>query len=159
MTPGAAFMTLRQLNHPWRLRRIAGDIVVVAAIVATVAGCTSLSPIEKLVVDRDGGALLAQIRAGEVGIDEPLPWGGLPGMSPSYFTPLCAAAFGGAAAVMDELLALGADVNVECGASQRPLDLAQRHRNGPVAEAMSQLLGRYGVAGPRDDARLVQARL
>ncbi len=139
--------------------RIAGDFALVAAIAAAVAGCSSLSPIEKLVVDRDGGPLLAQIRAGEVHIDQPLPWGGVPGMSPSYFTPLCAAAFGGAVTVMDELLALGADANVECGASQRPLDLAQRHRDGPVAEAMARLLSRYGAAGPRDDARLVQARL
>ncbi len=145
--------------HPWRLRRLAGDVAIVAAIVAGIAGCSSLSPIEKLVVDRDGGPLLAQIRAGEVGIDQPLPWGGLPGMAPSYFTPLCAAAFGGAVAVMDELLALGADANVECGASQRPLDLAQRHQSARVAEAMSRLLTRHGAASPREDARLVQARL
>ena len=148
-------MTQRKRNQQGRPGRLAG----VVAIVAALAGCSSLTPIEKLVVDRDGGPLLAQIRAGEVGIDQPLPWGGIPGMSPSYFTPLCAAAFGGAVAVMDELLALGADANVDCGASQRPLDLAQRHRSRQVAEAMSQLLTRYGAAGPRDDARLVQVRL
>ena len=152
-------MTERKRIPCRRSGRIAGDLAIVAAIVALIAGCSSLSPIEKLVVDRDGGPLLAQIRAGEVGIDQPLPWGGVPGMSPSYFTPLCAAAFGGAVAVMDELLALGADVNAECGASQRPVDLAQRHRDGPVADAMSRLLARYGAASPRDGARLVQARL
>jgi hypothetical protein len=148
-------MTQRKRNQQGRPGRLAG----VVAIVAALAGCSSLTPIEKLVVDRDGGPLLAQIRAGEVGIDQPLPWGGIPGMSPSYFTPLCAAAFGGAVAVMDELLALGASVDVDCGASQKPIDLAQRHRDGQVADAMSRLLARYGAASPRDGARLVQARL
>lgn len=148
-------MTQRKRNQQGRPGRLAG----VVAIVAALAGCSSLTPIEKLVVDRDGGPLLAQIRAGEVGIDQPLPWGGIPGMSPSYFTPLCAAAFGGAVAVMDELLALGASVDVDCGASQKPIDLALRHRDGQVADAMSRLLARYGAASPRDGARLVQARL
>lgn len=150
----------KQTSHPplrsgRRFGRAAGALLAAAAF----AGCSALTPIEKLVVDRDGGPLLAQIRAGEVGIDQRLPWGGLPGMSPSYFTPLCAAAFGGAVAVMDELLALGADVDVECSPSVKPLDLALRHRRGDDAAAMGQLLRDHGADPGRDDARVMQARL
>jgi hypothetical protein len=137
------------------LARTAGILAAAAAI----AGCSALTPIEKLVVDRDGGPLLAQIRAGEVGIDEALPWGGVPGMKPSYFTPLCAAAFGGAVDVMGELLALGADVHAECSPAVKPLDLARRHRSHPDAAAMGRLLRDHGADPRPDEDRVMQARL
>lgn len=127
--------------------------------VAVFIGCSSLTPIEKLVIAQDAEPLLAQIRAGEVGINDKLPWGGAPGVNPSYFTPLCAAAFGGAVAALDELLALGADVNVECSPSMTPLDLVMTHRSGPKAAAMGRILQAHGAGTRWGEDYVIQARL
>jgi hypothetical protein len=138
-------------------KRLAAILAMGAA--AVFAGCSSLTPIEKLVIAQDAEPLLAQIRAGEVGINDELPWGGAPGVRPSYFTPLCAAAFGGAVAALDELLALGADVHVECSPSMTPLDLVMTHRSGPKAAAMGRLLKAHGAGTRWGTDYVVQARL
>lgn len=138
-------------------KRIAAAVAVAAA--AALAGCSGLTPIEKLVAAQDAEPLLVQIRAGEVGINEPLPWGGAFGVQPSYFTPLCAAAFGGAVAALDELLALGADVNIECSPSMTPLDLVMTHRSGQKAVKMGKLLQARGANARWGTRHVVQARL
>lgn len=130
-------------HAPLASKRLAAVVAVVAA--AVLAGCSALTPIEQLVTAQDAEPLLAQIRAGHVGINEPLPWGGAFGVKPSYFTPLCAAAFGGAVAALDELLTLGADANVECSPSMTPLDLVMTHRYGQKAVVMGKLLQAHGA--------------
>ena len=141
-------------------RALARSATVLATAATLVAvGCSSLTPIEKLVIAQDAEPLLAQIRAGEVGINDKLPWGGMPGLEPSYFTPLCAAAFGGVAPALDELLTLGADVNIECGPSVTPLDLVMRHRSGPKAVALGKLLQARGADTGWGTDYLIQARI
>ncbi len=145
-------MRLRPL---YRLARLLPAFTLLAAVAS---GCSSLTPIEKLVIAQDGGPLLAQIRAGEVGVNQLLPWGGGFGVKPSYFTPLCAAAFGGAVAAVDQLLALGAEVDVQCGASATPRDLVMRHPSGKKA-ALDRLLQARGVAAQPRPEPVVQARM
>ena len=129
------------------------------ALAAGVVGCSSLTPIEKIVIAEDSEPLLAQIRAGEVGVNAQLPWGGVPGMKPSYFTPLCAAAFSGMAAAVGELLALGADPEIECSPAIRPHDLVVRHRSGPQVVAMRKMLQAREGRALRDADPVTQARL
>ena len=127
-------------------------------IAGALAGCSSLTPMERLVIAQDAGPLLAQIREGVIDVNQPLPWGGGFGVQPSYFTPLCAAAFVGATSVLDELLGLGADVEASCGGSTTALDLVMRHPSGSKAAAMRELLQARGIdlqARPR----LAQARM
>jgi hypothetical protein len=71
------------------------------------------------------------------------------GAAPSYFTPLCAAAFVGSVAAMQELLLLGASVKAECSPSVTPLDLVMRHPSHQKASLMGDLLRSRGA-----DARL-----
>jgi hypothetical protein len=96
----------------------------------SIAGCSALTPVEKLLIAQDAEPLLAQIRAGEVGVDDRLAWGG----------------------------ALGAAVDVECGPSVTPLDLVLRHPSPGKAMAMRRLLQeRAATARTRADFP-VQAR-
>lgn len=127
-------------------------------LAGAIAGCTSLTPIEQLIAGRDAEPLLAQIRAGAVDVNQSLPWGGGLGIAPSYFTPLCAAALVGAAAALDELVALGADVDADCGGSSTPLDLVMRHPAGSQSAAMRQLLQARSVDFQLQP-RLLQARM
>ncbi len=127
-------------------------------LAGAVAGCSSLTPIETLIAGRDAEPLLAQIRAGAVDVNQSLPWGGGLGIGPSYFTPLCAAALVGASAALDELVALGADVNADCGGSSTPLDLVMRHPAGSQSAAMRQLLQARGVDF-QAQPRYLQARM
>jgi len=136
----------------WRL--VALPILVAGLL----AGCSSLTPIEKLVIAQDAEPLLAQIRDGAVDVNQPLPWGGGLGIRPSYFTPLCAAAFVGATSAFAELLTLGADVDASCGESSTPRDLVMRHPSGSKAAAMRALLQARGVDSP-EQPRYVQARM
>ena len=127
--------------------------------VSLLAGCSSLTPVEKLVIEQDAAPLLAQIRAGQVDIDELLPWGGAFGAAPSYFTPLCAAAFGGAVSALDELLAMGADADVKCSHSLTPMDLVMRHSSSQKAVVMAKLLrARRAEARPLPEP-VIQARM
>ena len=120
------------------------------AAAAALNGCSSLTPVEKLVIAQDAEPLLAQIREGEVGVDDLLPWGGSLGANRSYFTPLCAAAFGGAVAALAELLELGADVEVRCFPSATALELVlRRPSNGTALEMRSLLLARGAGMAPR----------
>ena len=154
-----SFASHRVFYRP--VNRIADRLSRALAVAATAAivGCSALTPIEKLVIAEDAEPLLAQIRAGEVGVNDQLPWGGMPGMKPSYFTPLCAAAFGGVAAAVDELLALGADANIECSPAITPLDLVVRHRSGPKSLAMRKLLQAHGAGTLKGPDYVTQARL
>jgi hypothetical protein len=121
-------------------------------------GCSALTPIEKLVIAQDAEPLLAQIRTGEVNVNQPLPWGGGFGVEPSYFTPLCAAAFVGSMAALDELLNLGADAKATCGQSDTALDLVMRHPSGSKAAAMRALLQARGIDF-QAQPRYLQARM
>lgn len=114
---------------------------------------------ETLVIARDAGPLLAQIRAGEVGVNQQLPWGGGFGVQPSYFTPLCAAAFAGALPAVDELLALGAEAEVNCGQSATPLDLVMRHPAGRNSAALDRLRQARGANPQPQPDFVVQARM
>jgi hypothetical protein len=138
-------------------RRLAAALALCAA--TALGACSSLTPIEKLVIAQDAEPLLAQIRAGEVGVNDLLPWGGAFGVRPSYFTPLCAAAFGGAASALDELLALGADVDVECSPAMTPLDLVMRHPSSQKAMTMSRLLQARGANARSAVDYVIQAQL
>jgi hypothetical protein len=135
----------------WRL------VVLPILVAGILAGCSSLTPIEQLVIAQDAEPLLAQIRAGSVDVNQPLPWGGGFGIRPSYFTPLCAAAFVGATSAFAELLTLGADADASCGESSTPLDLVMRHPSGSKAAAMRALLQARGVDFTQP--RYVQARM
>jgi hypothetical protein len=157
--PDTAKARMRHFVGPRRTACKRLGTLLAAGAIAAFAGCLSLTPIEKLVIAQDAEPLLAQIRAGEVGINEKLPWGGALGVKPSYFTPLCAAAFGGAVAALDELLALGADVNAECSPSMTPLDLVMTHRPGPKAAAMGKLLQARGADTRWGADHVIQARL
>jgi hypothetical protein len=151
---------LRHLTFNYAPKAFTRIVAILALVVAAaLTGCSSLTPIEKLVIAQDGEPLLAQIRAGEVGINDKLPWGGALGAKPSYFTPLCAAAFGGAVDTLDQLLALGADVHVECSPSMTPLDLIMTHRSGPKAAAMGKLLQAHGADTRWGADYVIQARL
>ena len=150
---------MRHFPRPSRTGMAADCNGVRAVAVAALGGCSSLTPIEKLVIAQDAEPLLAQIRAGEVGINEPLPWGGAFGVEPSFFTPLCAAAFGGALAALDELLALGADVDAECGPAITPLDLVMRHPSARRAVAMGKLLQAVASTTRPAPGYLVHARM
>lgn len=145
----------------WPLTGPLGAALAVS-VIALQPGCSSLTPVEKLVIAQDAEPLLAQIRAGEVGVDDRLPWGGAFGAAPSYFTPLCAAAFGGSVSAMQELLLLGASVNAECSPSVTPLDLVMRHSSQRKAGVMADLLrargARAGSAGG-DGEYVLQARM
>lgn len=153
--PPASVRFLRAFKSAGRRRSIAALVLSAAA---SIAGCSALTPVEKLLIAQDAEPLLAQIRAGEVGVDDRLAWGGALGAAPSYFTPLCAAAFGGAVSAVEELLALGAAVDVECGPSVTPLDLVLRHPSPGKAMAMRRLLQeRAATARTRADFP-VQAR-
>ena len=144
---------LKQCSAPSIKRCLNKAIAAAFALSAVVllSGCSSLTPVERLVITQDAGPLLAQIRAGEVGIDDMLPWGGAFGAAPSYFTPLCAAAFVGSVPAMQEMLLLGASVDVECGGSVTPLDLVMRHPSHQKAGLMGDLLRSRGA-----NARLAQ---
>ena len=131
---------------------------VVSLAVSILSGCSALTPMEKLLIAQDAEPLLAQIRTGEVGVNQPLPWGGGFGVRPSFFTPLCAAAFVGATSALDELLDLGADVKAKCGQSDTPLDLVMRHPSGSKAAAMRELLQARGVDF-QVQPRYLQARM
>jgi hypothetical protein len=135
-------------------RRFALPLLLAAAI----GGCSSLTPIEKLIAGGDAEPLLAQIRDGTVDVNQPLPWGGGLGIAPSYFTPLCAAALVGASAALHELLALGADAQANCGGSSTPIDLVMRHPSTRESEAVRQLLQAHGV-DLQGQPRFLQARM
>jgi hypothetical protein len=150
--------SLQFLIRPWRPVAVALALAAAAAAAAAVSGCSSLTPVERLVIAQDAGPLLAQIRGGEVGIDDLLPWGGAFGVEPSYFTPLCAAVFGGAVDALEELLVLGADVDVRCRPSVTPLELVMRRPSDGKASLMRSLLHARGAGSkPVPDER--QARL
>ena len=148
--------------HPTNLAAVVASrwrlVALPLLLAGAVAGCSSLTPIETLIAGRDAEPLLAQIRAGSVDVNQSLPWGGGLGIAPSYFTPLCAAALVGASAALDELLALGADVNADCGGSSTPLDLVMRHPSGSQSAAMRQLLQARGGSF-QAHPRLIQARM
>lgn len=165
-TPGSTLGSTPGSTHRVLPRSIAGvtlrfarGIAASLALSAVVAGsgCSSLTPVEKLVITQDAEPLLAQIRAGEVGIDDLLPWGGAFGSAPSYFTPLCAAAFVGSVTAVQELLLLGASVDAECSPSLTPLDLVMRHPSHQKASLLGDLLRSRGASARLAPDYVVQA--